>query len=354
MRSLNLDQLRAFVEVIERGSVTAAAKELNLTQPAVTHQVQELERRFDVALVERIGKRVFLTEAGEKLMEHARHLLDEDARTRADMRRFGEGWLERVRVGTSMTVLMYALPPILRQLKTDHPQLEINLKAGLTATTLNMLKTNALDLGICALPVDDPAFETAQLFEDELVAILPDRHQGGAEEGYAGVSRRLPAHSRQRCLGAEPDITTWLTRAGAPPKPVMEFDNVEAIKSLVAVGLGASIVPSLSLGSGSCAGRPRPGRPAQSARQPQRRIGPPARQTRQRWREGGRAGADDAAPEPRRAVARAQRLRASPPGTASIAAPGSPGCCPARRSDRCRNSAARLAGLWCARRSPPA
>jgi len=56
-RSLNLDQLRAFVEVVERGSFTAAAKELNLTQPAVTHQVQELERRFKVALVERFGKR---------------------------------------------------------------------------------------------------------------------------------------------------------------------------------------------------------------------------------------------------------------------------------------------------------
>jgi len=52
MRSLNLDQLRAFVEVVERGSFTAAARELNLTQPAVTHQVQELERRFNVALVE--------------------------------------------------------------------------------------------------------------------------------------------------------------------------------------------------------------------------------------------------------------------------------------------------------------
>src|SRR5262249_53345130 len=67
MRSLNLDQLRAFVEVVERGNFTAAARELNLTQPAVTHQVQELERRFQVTLVERFGKRAYLTEAGEKL-----------------------------------------------------------------------------------------------------------------------------------------------------------------------------------------------------------------------------------------------------------------------------------------------
>src|SRR5215467_5059621 len=173
MRSLNLDQLKAFVEVVERGSFTAAARELNLTQPAVTHQVQELERRFQVALVERFGKRAYLTEAGEKLIEHARNLLEEDSRTQVMMRRFGDGWLGRVRIGTSMTVLMYLLPPILRQLKTDHPQLEINLKAGLTTTTLQMLKTNALDLGLCALPIEDPAFETVPLFKDELVAILP-------------------------------------------------------------------------------------------------------------------------------------------------------------------------------------
>src|SRR5207247_4138799 len=142
MRRLNLDQLRAFVELVEHGSFTAAAKQLNLTQPAITHQVQELERRFKTALVERIGKRAYPTQAGEKLIEHARHLLEEDVRTHVDMRQFDDGWLGRVRVGTSMTVLMYVLPPLLRQLKTEYPRLEISLKAGATATTLQLLKKN--------------------------------------------------------------------------------------------------------------------------------------------------------------------------------------------------------------------
>ena len=250
MRGLNLDQLRAFVEVVERGSFTAAAKELNLTQPAVTHQVQELERRFQVSLVERFGKRAYLTQAGEKLIEHARSLLDEDSRTQVSMRRFGDGWLGRVRVGTSMTVLMYALPPVLRQLKTDHPQLEINLKAGLTTTTLQMLKTNALDLGLCALPIEDPAFETVPLFNDELVAILP--------AALGQVPKKVTPAFLSQCpliLGSETSalrrtVADWLALAGPPPRPLMEFDNVEAMKSVVAVGLGASIVPSLSLGAG--------------------------------------------------------------------------------------------------------
>src|SRR5664279_5523360 len=192
MRSISLDQLRAFVEVVTRGSFTAAAQTLNLSQPAITHQVQELERRFDVRLVERIGKRAYPTQAGETLIEHARHLIEEDERTSADMRRYSDGGLGRVRIGTSMTVLMYALPPILRQIKTEHRQLELNLKAGLTATTLKMLRTNDLDLGLCALPIEDPAFQTIGLFDDELFAILPANQKDVPKKVTAAFLSRCP------------------------------------------------------------------------------------------------------------------------------------------------------------------
>jgi DNA-binding transcriptional LysR family regulator len=253
MRSLSLDQLKAFIEVAERGSFTAAARALNLSQPAVTHQVHELEQRFGLALLERLGKRAYPTEAGEKLMEHAHHLLDEDAHTRDVMRRFTDGWLGRVRIGTSMTVLMYVLPPLLRQLKSDHPQLEINLKAGLTATTLRLLKENALDLGLCAMPIADPAFETVPLFRDDLLAVLP--------LSVADVPKTVTPTFMSRCaliLGNRQSalrrmVTEWLALAGSVPKAVMEFDNVEAIKSVVAVGLGSSIIPGLSLGEGHVA-----------------------------------------------------------------------------------------------------
>lgn len=247
MRSLNLDQLRTFVEVAKRGSFTAAAKSLNLSQPAITHHVQELERRFKVVLLERIGKRAYPTDAGEKLIEHARHLLDEDAHTLESMRRFNDGWLGRVRIGTSMTVLVYALPPILQQLKIEHPQLELNLKAGLTATTLRMLKTNDLDLGLCALPIEDPAFQITELFDDELFAILPADQKDVPKKVTPVFLSRCPLILGNETAALRRTVTDWLALAGPPPKPVMEFDNVEAIKSLVAVGFGASIVPGLSL-----------------------------------------------------------------------------------------------------------
>jgi len=205
---------------------------------------------LNVTLVERLGKRAYLTEAGEKLIDHARSLLDEDSRTRSDMRRFADGWLGRVRIGTSMTILIYLLPSLLRKLKTDHPQLEISLKAGMSAATLEMLRTNSLDLGLCALPVEDPAFEVTPLFKDELVAILPS--------GMKRIPNKVtPAFLSQNPLilvsvnsALRRMVTGWLGATGTLPKPLMEFDNVEAIKSVVAVGLGASIVPSLCLGAG--------------------------------------------------------------------------------------------------------
>jgi DNA-binding transcriptional LysR family regulator len=250
MRSLNLDQLRAFVQVAERGSFTAAAKYLNLTQPAVTHQVQELERRFKVTLVERLGKRAHLTQAGEELIEHARHLLEEDNRTHVAMRRFDDGWLGRVRIGTSMTILMYLLPPILRQLKTDHPQLEMELKAGLTTNTLQMLKSNALDLGLCALPIEDPAYLTTPLFADELVALLPISIGRIPKKVTPRFMSQHPLVLGNQNSALRRSITSWLTSSGPLPQAIMEFDNVEAMKSVVAVGLGASIVPKLSVGPG--------------------------------------------------------------------------------------------------------
>jgi DNA-binding transcriptional LysR family regulator len=150
-----------------------------------------------------------------------------------------------------MTVLMYLLPPTLRQLRTEHPQLEITLKAGLTTATLQLLKTNALDLGICALPVKDSAFEISPLFDDELLAIFPATFGAVPKKVTPDFMVRHPLILGNEASALRQTVMDWLGRTGAPvPKPVMEFDNVEAIKSLVAVGLGASIVPSLSLGPG--------------------------------------------------------------------------------------------------------
>ena len=121
----------------------------------------------------------------------------------------------------------------LRRLKSGHPQLEINLKAGLTATTLEMLKTNALDVGLCALPIEDPVFETTSLFEDPLVAILPAKMTKVPKKVTPAFLSRCPLILINEGSALRRTVGEWLQQAGPPPKPLMEFDHVEAIKQIL-------------------------------------------------------------------------------------------------------------------------
>src|SRR5262245_5437555 len=119
MRGLNLDQLRTLLSVVERGSFSAAARHLHLSQPAVRLQVRELENRLGVALIERLGKKAYPTKAGSDLLDHARRLLSESEATLVAMRRHREGLVGRVRIGTSGHYLVYCLPPLLHKMRVD-------------------------------------------------------------------------------------------------------------------------------------------------------------------------------------------------------------------------------------------
>src|ERR1700716_1878288 len=125
MRSLNLDQLRALLEVVERGSFSAAARQLNLTQPAISLQIRELERRFGVRLIERLGKQAHATVPGRELVAAAQRIFRECDLLDAAMHRFREGWIGHVHVGTTLSAMVYRLPPILRRVRLDHPGIDL-------------------------------------------------------------------------------------------------------------------------------------------------------------------------------------------------------------------------------------
>jgi DNA-binding transcriptional LysR family regulator len=173
MRSLNLDQLRALVEVVEQGSFSAAARRLNLTQPAVSLQIRELEGRIGLPLVERMGKRAYPTAAGGELIEHARRIAAETERALAAMRRHKDGWLGRVRIGTGDVMLSCLLPPVLRALRTTHPNIELVIFTGTTTDMVQRISSNDIDLGLVTLPVNERVVQTIPLRTETFVAILP-------------------------------------------------------------------------------------------------------------------------------------------------------------------------------------
>lgn len=260
MRGLNPDQLQALIDVTELGSFSAAARRLNLTQPAVSLQIRELERRVGVQLVERLGKRAFPTAAGRELVEHARRLKTDTDRVLAAMRSHKDGTIGRVHIGTGVTALTYLLPPVLRRLRNGHPGIELVITTGTTQGVVERMLVNRIDIGFVTLPVDTKTFSVMPVRHDPLLALLP------------ATGRRVPAAIVATELAKHPLILEyersnhsrigrrWLQAAGFDGRPVMEIDNMETIKQLVSAGLGASIIPESALGGrrsiDNCVARP--------------------------------------------------------------------------------------------------
>jgi DNA-binding transcriptional LysR family regulator len=246
MRSLNLDQLRALSEVIEQGSFSAAARRLNLTQPAVSLQLRELERRFGVRLIERLGKQAYPTAAGRDLLEAARRIFRECDHANAAMRRFRDGSLGRVHVGTTLTALTYLLPPILRRLRLEHPGLELHVTQMPTRDSVENVMQNKIDFALVTLPLENSQLEVTPLREEMLVAIFPAGALDVPDEvtpDYVARQPLLMEHSAGAVSGL---VTRWLS-GHAPLRTTMHLGTIEALKTAVAADLGMSIVPEVAV-----------------------------------------------------------------------------------------------------------
>jgi DNA-binding transcriptional LysR family regulator len=247
MRSLNLDQLRTLMEVIAHGSFSAAARRLNLTQPAISLQIRELELRLGVPLIERMGKRAHPTEPGKALLEHARRLFRECDLVDATMRRFRDGWLGRVHIGTTLTALMYELPPVLRKLRADHPGIDLLVTNMPTRDSVEGIMKNTLDLALVTLPVKPAGLRITALRPEKLVAILP--------ADWTDIPEVVvPAYVAKHALVMEHDrgavhalVMQWLTGQIPLAGATMSIGTIEAVKKGVASGLGMSIVPDVAV-----------------------------------------------------------------------------------------------------------
>jgi DNA-binding transcriptional LysR family regulator len=247
MRSLNIDQLRALTEVVEQGSFSAAARRLHLTQPAVSLQIRELERRFGMRLIERMGKRTYATAPGRELVEAARRILRECNLAEASMHRFRDGSLGRVHIGTTMTALTYQLPAILRMLRLEHPGIELHVTQMPTRDSVERVLQNRIDFGLVTLPVEGADLQITPLRGEMLVAIFP----AGARDVPDVVT---PAYVARQSLVMEHTagavsriVTGWLAAHAHVPRTTMHLGTIESLKTAVAADLGMSIVPDISV-----------------------------------------------------------------------------------------------------------
>jgi len=251
VRNLNLDHLRALTEVVRQGSFSAAARTLNLTQPAVSLQIRELESRLGVQLIERLGKQAHATIPGRDLIAHAQRIFRECEAVEESMRRFRDGWLGRVHIGTTLTALMYELPPVLRELRSEHPRVDLVVTNMATRLAVERILDNTIDLALVTLPVKSEQLRVTPLRAQTLVAIFP----AGTKDVPARVT---PEYVAQQPLVLEHDqgavhglVMRWLEKELPLAHAPMHFGIIEAAKQAVASGLGMSIVPDISVAAPS-------------------------------------------------------------------------------------------------------
>lgn len=247
MRSLNLDQLRTFVEVISQGNFSAAGRQLNLTQPAVSLHVRELEQRFGVRLVERVGRQAYATVPGRDLVEHAHRIFHDCDEIESAMRRFRDGWLGRVHIGTTLTALTYELPPVFRKIRTEYPGIDLLVTNMPTRESIENIIKNAIDIALVTLPIKEHRLRITPLRPEMLVAIIP----ADAKEIPDVVT---PAFAARQSLVLEHDrgavhalVGQWLASEMPLPGRPMLVGTVEAMKTVVSLGLGMSIVPDVAV-----------------------------------------------------------------------------------------------------------
>lgn len=246
MRGLNPDHLAAFAAVVELGSFRAAAERLNLTQPAVSLRVRQLERRLGLALLERLGKGAQPTPAGRQLLPHIQRIDAAIAAALDAVGSYGRGVAGQVRLGTGATACIYLLPALLRQLRRRFPALEILVRTGNTPDILKDLEGNTLDVALVTLPVRGRAFAAEALIEDEIVAVFPPEPPAPGAVTPAALAA-LPVLLYEPGGSTRRIIDAWFHRAGVSLRPIMELGSVEALKQLIAAGLGCGLLPRLAV-----------------------------------------------------------------------------------------------------------
>ncbi|HMK81909.1 MAG TPA: LysR family transcriptional regulator [Xanthobacteraceae bacterium] len=246
MRGLNLDQLRAFAAVVEAKSFSGAAARLGVTQPAVSQKLRQLEQRFGVKLIERLGRNATPTAAGAALLGHARSIETALAAATDAMAPHARGAVGRVRLGSGATACIYLLPAALRELRRRFPALEIVVSTGNTPEMLRAVEENRIDLALITLPAAGRMLEVRPVLDDEFVLVAP-RDMTLPREITAAELARLPLVQYEPGANTRRVVDEWALRAGVPLKPIMELGSVEAMKELTGAGLGCSVLPRMAL-----------------------------------------------------------------------------------------------------------
>ncbi len=244
-------RLQVFHTVAGVLSFTKAAEILNMTQPAVTFQVRQLEEDFNTRLFDRGHNKISLTEAGVIVDSYAERIFDLYGEMQESVKRLTGDNTGNITIGASTTIAEYMLPALLGDFKESFPDVKIKLKVANTTGIVTMVEDNAIDLGIVEGAINNKLLLVEACQVDKLVVIAaPDHPLAGRSSMNTSELLEHPFIFREGGSGTRSVIASYLEAGGYDESQLniaLELGSTEAIKGAVEAGMGISVVSEAAI-----------------------------------------------------------------------------------------------------------
>ncbi|MBP1759592.1 MAG: transcriptional regulator [Firmicutes bacterium] len=245
-------QFMVFKEVAETNNITLAAKKLHMSQPSISLQIQNLENQYGARFFDRTNKGVTLTKAGEVFYDHVRQILDILFNAQQQVSDLIEDQRGLIYLGATLTIGEYVLPNILAYLYKKRPDVDFKVKIANTESISQDVLEKRIHIGL----IEGPAPRHKELivenfWEDELVVVVPAFHPWASRNSI--TLAELPQErfvTREVGSGTRKVMEMALKERGLDPEQLnisMELGSTQAIKQVVAAGLGITIISSLTV-----------------------------------------------------------------------------------------------------------
>lgn len=244
---MELRRLSYFVALADELHFTRAAERLAISQPNLSKQIQELERDYGVTLIQRLGRQVHLTTAGQDLLRGARRLLadaEDIRRMMADHRGMSRG---RIVIGSMVSASVYLLPQVAAAFRQQFPGVELVIETGHSSDLYAGLLENRIDLALAYAPLDESQLETQPLYTEELLLAVPADHPFAGRETLPVrelAAMPLMLAKDQTCRRI---IDRSFREAGISLQPALEMGSLEGLRTIVEMGQGATLLPRMYL-----------------------------------------------------------------------------------------------------------
>ena len=249
-------QLRYLVAIADAGTFGAAADEEFVTQPAISAQIKELERKLGVTLFERSSRGVFMTTQGSEVVERARVILRDMKDLVGSTHYEGDHLRGRIGLGVIPTLAPYVLPSVVRFVMSTHPKAELHIHELQTIHLLDSLRRGVIDLGLLALPVGAEEFTTESIGLDNFVLAMSETHPLAKEKSPVKLDvlrdERVILLEEGHCLR---DQATQVCRLVFSEPSEVQATSMATLAQMVAAGLGVTLLPECAVKIEAAPGR---------------------------------------------------------------------------------------------------